>query len=567
MRYASRIRKAVPSAFVLLALIHVSAPANAAPCDNVSVASSSPLTAIRVGFGVCSNDATRQCRYAADCVSPGLCTTTNLNRPTYVTALSGDSHRLFVLEQVGRVRIYKDGVLLPNPFLNVISITQSTGDEEGLLGLAFSPTYATDGYFFIYHTDTGGNSNSIERYHISGDPDIADAGSRKTILTIAHPTNSNHNGGCMQFAPDDGYLYIGTGDGGSSCDPPNNAQNTNELKGKILRLDVIPIPAVDPPYRIPVGNPGFPKPEVFAYGIRNPWRFSFDRGNPFVPDPAPGKADFYLGDVGQGNWEEVDFRAAPGKGNGENFGWDHYEGLACPPPACGGSCGPISPRVDPVSVYSHSGGACSITGGYVYRGCRMPDLVAENRYFYADYCAATFSSLVVSGGVATSPKSHTAEFAPLGGFTLSAITTWGEDGTGEMYFTTRGGTNTAQVFHVVPVLRNLEVSGGKATPLLLGSTWSWEDLVLTSGHPIDQYRVYRNIGNGSGTFTCIYKTPPVSPPTRPATTWVGGDPQVPLVGGVFSYLVTGFRSFTPEETSPGRTSAGALRTLSASSCP
>lgn len=515
--------------------------AAAALCDGISPASATPLTTVRI--------------------------TTGLVKPLYVTSAPGDTHRIFVLEQDGRIRIVKDGALLATSFLDVDAITQSSGNEEGLLGLAFSPDYATDGFFFIYHTDNGGGSQSIARYRVSGDPDLADVASRRLVLSIPHPTNSNHNGGNLQFGPD-GMLYIGPGDGGSFCDPPNNAQNTSELKGKMLRINVIPGPGDPGPYyAVPADNPGFPRPEIWSIGLRNPWRYSFDRLT----------GDLYIGDVGQDVWEEIDYRPYPGLGKGENYGWDHYEACACPNTSCGGVCSPLSPRVDPVKIYSLAGTPCAVTGGYVYRGCRMPTLSSLGRYFYADYCAATINSFIVAPGGAcgssvTSEVSYTAQLSPsIGGFTIGLITSFGEDAQGEIHITDRGSVGpppTGEVFKIVPVLRSLEVSGRGAAPLLLTpASFTWEDLALTSSHPIDHYRVYRNDGNGSGTFTCIFKTAPVTPPTRPPTTWAGGDPADPAPDAVYSYLVTAVRNTPLEETSPGTTSAGSPRTLSATACP
>lgn len=571
---------------ILLGLRSLAPAAAAAPpvCDGVSAASETPLEAVRVAGGACQNDtaiactsdvtcrfcvnnhtipciASSQCQaVGGSCIAsppPGTCAGT-LVKPLYVTAPPGDTHRVLILEQDGRIRVLKDGVLLTAPFLDIDSITQSTSDEEGLLGLAFSPTYPTDGYFFIYYTENGGTPNTVARYQVSTDPNQADPASAVKVLSIAHPTNSNHNGGCLQFGPQDGYLYLAPGDGGNACDPPGNAQNTGEMKGKLLRIDVIPPPPSPPPavqYRIPPTNPyvgpGNPLDEIMSIGLRNPWRFSFDRAN----------SDLYIGDVGQFTWEEIDYRPHASIG-GENYGWDHYEGFACPAPTCDGACTPIATRVDPVKVYnSGSGGGsnCSVTGGYVYRGCRMPGLAG--RYFYGDYCAATISSFVISGGAVTSEKNHTAELAPIGGSVINFITSFGEDAQGEIYFTDRGtGGASGEVFKIVPALRNLEVSGSGATQFRLGATWTWENLTLTSSHPINFYRVYRNDGNGSGIFTCVHKST--------TNSWSGGDPAVPAPGQVLSYVVTAFRTGPPsEETSPGRRSNGTPRTLSAAACP
>lgn len=522
------------------------APAGAAICDGISAASGTGFRSVRVASG--------------------------LTKPCWVTAPDGDAHRIFILEQDGRVRIVKDGLLLATSFLDVSAITRSPsdggGNEQGLLGLAFSPSYASDGFFFIYHTDTGGTTNTVARYHVSANPDLADTSTRTSILTIPHPTNTNHNGGDLAFGPVDGFLYLTTGDGGGSCDSPGNAQNTADLRGKMLRLDVIPIP--DPPdvYRIPPGNAGFLAKEILSYGLRNPWRYSFDRLT----------HDLYIGDVGQGVWEEVDFRPANNLGSGANYGWDHYEGFACPSPSCSDpSCGVIVSRIDPVKVYDHSGGRCSITGGYVYRGCRIPGLASQGRYFYGDFCLGNFESFVYTGGSVTSEVTVTAQLTPsLDGFAVGAITSFAEDARGEMYITDRGGlggtAGQGEVFKVVPPLPSLEVSGSNAAPFLLGADWTWENLWVNSSYPVDQYRVYRNNGNGSGTFICVFKTPaPVAPARSPAPIWAGGDPATPAPGDVYSYIVTAvFQRPSPnplEESSPGTATNGSPHVLSAVGCP
>src|SRR5262245_5087481 len=534
--FISAAAAAVPAAALAILLsAFSSSTTRAAICDGISAASDSPVTTVRIASG--------------------------LVRPCWVTAPPGDTHRIFILEQDGRIRIVKDNVLLGASFLDVSAITRSPsdggGDEQGLLGLAFSPNYAADGLFFIYHTDVGGTQNLVARYQVSGNPDLADTTTRTLLLTIAHPSNTNHNGGDLIFGPDDGYLYLGTGDGGGSCDTgagSGNAQNTNELRGKMLRIDVIPAPVPpDPPYPIPPDNPGYPKPEVFSIGLRNPWRYSFDRLT----------HDLYIADVGQNTQEEVDYRVAANRGNGANYGWQNYEGLLCPAPGCDAVCTPIATRVDPVKVYNHVGGRCSITGGYVYRGCRMPNLASAGRYFYADYCLGNVESFVISGGVVTNEVTYTSQFSPsIGGFTINQVTSWGEDARGEIYIVDRGG----EVYKIIPILKNLEVSGVNATSLLLGTPdMTWEDLALNSAYPIEFYRVYRHNGNGSGIFQCVYKTPTVAPPLRPATVWPGGDPAVPAAGGVYSYLVTAVRA--TDESSPGTGSSGSPRTLGTAVCP
>jgi glucose/arabinose dehydrogenase len=347
-----------------------------------------------------------------------------LLRPLFVTAPPGDVERLFILEQDGRVRIVKNGTLLSRPFLNLGSLTRSPGSgggwEEGLLGLAFHPRYAENGFFFIYHTDSPGNQNLVVRYRANAaDPDVADPSTRRVIVTLDHPRHANHNGGMLAFAPDDGHLYAGTGDGGGMCDPDDNSQNPASLLGKLLRIDV----DADPP-----------EVEVWALGLRNPWRFAFDRVN----------SDLYIGDVGQGDWEEVDYYPAPRR-KGANFGWDLYEGSHCPNPSCVGRkpCGGIRPLM-PILEYSHKNNACSITGGVVYRGCRMPDL--RGTYFYADFCSEFIRSFRVRDAVAVDQKDRTQELAPGGKRRIETITSFGEDARGEIYVVDQEG----EIFRIIP---------------------------------------------------------------------------------------------------------------------
>jgi glucose/arabinose dehydrogenase len=522
-------------------------PALAAFCDGISTASGTTIRTVRVASG--------------------------LTKPCWVTSPPSDTHRIFILEQDGRVRIVKDGLLLPTSFLDVAAITRSPvdggGNEQGLLGLAFSPTYATDGFFFIYHTDTAGTTNTVARYHVSANPDLADTSTRTPIITIPHPGNTNHNGGALIFGPDDGYLYLTTGDGGGSCDSPGNAQNTTSLLGKVVRIDVIPIPTPpNPPYRIPPDNPNFTAKEIYSIGLRNPWRYSFDGLT----------HDLYIGDVGQGVWEEIDFRPANDLGAAANYGWDHYEGFACPSPSCADPiCGVILGRTDPIKVYDHSAGRCSITGGYVYRGCRIPALASQGRYYYSDFCAGNFESLVYTGGSVTSEVTVTTAITPsLDGFTVGAVTSFGEDVRGEIYIADRGGlggtAGQGEIFKIVPPLTAFEVSGPSAPSLMLGTSWTWENVWVNTSYPIDSYRVYRHNGNGSGTFLCIFKTPgPVAPARGPVPSWPGGDPALPLPGAVFSYIVTAVfqrpGGLPLEETFAGAGTDGTPHVLSPVACP
>ncbi len=482
-------------------------PATAAICDGISTAPATPLTTVKI--------------------------TGAYLRPLLVTSPPGDTSRLFIVEQDGTIRIVKDGVLLPTAFLNISALTLSPADpgadnEEGLLGLAFHPNYAVNGLFYVYHTDSTG-SNLLVRYARSaGNPDVADTTTRQVLFTFLHPGNGNHNGGMMAFSANDGRLYVGTGDGGGGCDGSNNAQTDASPLGKLHRIDVDAVP---------------PTIETWAKGLRNPWRWSFDRLT----------NDLYIGDVGQNAWEEIDFRPAP-RSAGDNFGWRVYEGSHCDPnPSCPGveACSTVPNAILPITEYDHGSG-CSVTGGYVYRGCRMPALAG--RYFYSDFCSAFIKSFRVVGGAVSDPITHTAELAPGGGLSISSITSYGEDARGEIYIVDRGG----EVFKIVPILPNLEVSGPNAPFLTLDTSWTWENLQLSSDHPISQYRVYRTAGNGSGTFDCEFQSATPS--------WPGGDPEVPPVGSLFSYLVVA-RNAAGQQTSPGTGTGGTPRTLSALACP
>ena len=306
--------------------------------------------------------------------------------PIQVTAPRGSRGVIYVVEQGGLVRLVKAGKVQAQPFLDVRSLTRADG-EQGLLGLAFAPNYATSRQFVIDYTDRNGDTRVV-RYRSKGTKALA--ASATQLLFVDQPY-SNHNGGNVAYGKD-GLLYVGMGDGGAGGDPENRAQNPNSLLGKILRL-----------------NPARPgtKPVIIADGVRNPWRFSFDRAN----------GDLWLGDVGQGSIEEVDHVAWPWKGL-LNFGWDVYEGRASFEQK---NLGP-GKLVMPVSQYSHSRG-CSITGGHVYRGSAVP--AAKGRYFYGDYCSGTIWSLKLVNGFACQIRPEP--------FTVKTLTSFGEDAAGELY--------------------------------------------------------------------------------------------------------------------------------------
>ncbi len=289
--------------------------------------------------------------------------TQGLNGPVDIQSARDGSNRLFVVEQSGRIRIVSNGQLHNQPFLDIQDRVVS-GGERGLLGLAFAPGYAQSGRFYVNYTGAGGHT-VISMFTVTSDPDVADASSEVVLLTINQPF-ANHNGGQLQFG--DGGLYIAVGDGGSSGDPNNNAQSLNTLLGKILRIDVESQPGV---LTIPSGNPYVGTPdargEIWAYGLRNPWRFSFDSET----------NQMWIADVGQNNFEEVNRVSASSAGM--NYGWRRMEGLQCFEPNCNSTGLTL-----PVSVYSHSEG-CSVTGGYVYRGSQFPGL--RGTYIYGDFCS------------------------------------------------------------------------------------------------------------------------------------------------------------------------------------
>ena len=331
-----------------------------------------------------------------------------LSAPLFLTSPPGDLDRLFVVERGGTIRIIRNDSVLATPFLDVGSLILA-GGEQGLLGLAFHPSYSANGRFYVNYTDTLGHTR-IVRYNVSANPDVADPGSAYRILTVQQPY-SNHNGGMIAFGPLDGMLYVGMGDGGSGGDPQNHGQNRMTLLGDMLRLDV----DGGSPYAIPADNPFVGSlsiaNEIWASGLRNPWRFSFDAAT----------GDLYIGDVGQNQWEEVSYQPASSAG-GENYGWRIMEGTRCYNPSSG--C-PTTGLTLPIYEYDHSDG-CSVTGGYVYRGSAYPAL--QGRYFVADFCGSWLRSFVVVNGAAAGLQDHTATAGP-----LSGTSSFGEDAEGELY--------------------------------------------------------------------------------------------------------------------------------------
>ncbi|HTL63073.1 MAG TPA: PQQ-dependent sugar dehydrogenase [Nitrospira sp.] len=352
-----------------------------------------------------------------------------LSSPVFLTAPPGDQTRLFIVEQGGLIRILDATTGTPRgtPFLDVSTLitSPSVGTERGLLGMAFDPGFApptSNRRFYIYYTDVNGDI-VIARYLVNtSNEDSANPAADAILKTIPHPTNANHNGGMLAFGPDR-CLYAGIGDGGGGGDQPNNAQTITILLGKILRLDPETGNActnlTNNPFTLPGGAP-----EVWSYGLRNPFRFSFDRTT----------GDLYIGDVGQNCREEVDVVQGQNAGKNVNFGWHLAEGFALfdpnhPGPPCAGPTTP--PDTPPIIDYTHDGGACSIIGGYVYRGTK--NAIANGTYFYGDLCAGFVRSLQMQNGKLGMENSWPLLSPPAG----QQITSFGEDAQGELYIVTQ----------------------------------------------------------------------------------------------------------------------------------
>jgi glucose/arabinose dehydrogenase len=341
-----------------------------------------------------------------------------LDYPIYAASPPEDP-RLFIIEQRGVIKVLAHGQVLTTPFLDIdpLVFPVSEFEERGLLGLAFHPKYASNGYFYVNYNDNDWRT-VIARYRVSAsNPNVADPGSGRVILLIDQPA-PNHKGGTLLFGPD-GYLYIGMGDGGNEGDPSNYAQRDDSLLGKMLRIDV----DAQFPYGIPDSNPysdaGLPRDEIWARGFRNPYRWSFDRKN----------GDVYIGDVGQAFWEEIDFQPAGSKG-GENYGWRLMEGNHCynPPENCNPGWLTL-----PIHEYRHIL-HCAVIGGYVYRGAAIPQL--DGTYFFADYCTGAIWSFRYVNNSATEFVDRTNELSPNG--EVAFISGFAEDATGELYIVDRG---------------------------------------------------------------------------------------------------------------------------------
>lgn len=350
--------------------------------------------------------------------------TGGLDLPVQIAEAGDGSGRLFVVEQRGRVRIVQNGTLLTTPFLDITDRVSCCG-ERGLLSVAFPPSFADTGRFYVNYTDLSGDT-VVARYHLGAQPDVADASSEQIVLTVNQPY-ANHNGGQLAFGPGDGFLYVGMGDGGSAGDPQDRAQDPSSLLGKLLRIDV---ETGNPQtYTVPATNPytqtvGF-RPEIWALGLRNPWRFSFD----------PDTGDLFIGDVGQNRYEEVDYQPAASRG-GENYGWRIMEGSHCfEPPVCN-----PSGLVLPVAEYGHGDGNCSISGGVVYRGGDYPDL--DGIYLFADYCSGRIWGLKQNAASWQSDLLYDAPFR---------ITGFGADEAGNIWLTEYAGAPDGALHRVIQV--------------------------------------------------------------------------------------------------------------------
>ncbi|MHC5209356.1 MAG: PQQ-dependent sugar dehydrogenase [Planctomycetota bacterium] len=416
-----------------------------------------------------------------------------LAKPLWCGSPPGDNTRLFVLEQDSadiEVVNLLTGTKNALPFLDLSGKVNSAGNERGLLGMAFDPDYQNTGHIFVNYTRTGDGATIVERYTAFND-DVGNLGSGLVIVGPISQPQSNHNGGGIAFGAD-GMLYVGMGDGGNGNDvgpghhePGGNAQWGLTLLGKMLRVKKDGTVDASNPF---VGNPNFID-SIWAYGLRNPWRFSFDRDT----------GDLWIGDVGQNAREEIDFQSAS-SGGGENYGWRCMEGFLCTG-LSGCTCNDPSLEL-PIQNYGHGGGNCSVTGGYVYRGDAIPDL--KGAYFYGDYCSATIWSLRYDGVSVSELTTRTAELDPPGAASIGFITAFGEDDAGELYICDQNG----EIFRVIPdnafTGLGCELAGTNGAPVLHGegtlAIGSPGALVLTNGNPSSAGALFASIGLGSANF-------------------------------------------------------------------
>ena len=533
---------AVPVVLLTLpAMAEVESTDAVSPCLGVSTTANTTLSSVTVATGV--------------------------TNPILVTAPPGDTRRIFIVEQPGRILIHPRGTppTTLSTFLDISAIVDDTAWEMGLLGLVFDPGYASTLHFWVNYTETVGGVRYtvIARYTADPtNPDLANPASEVRILRFVQP-EENHNGGMLTFG-NDGYLYVFTGDGGGFGDQHGtcgNGQNKQALLGKVLRIDVRGMdPNAVPPdcggpsgiYGVPSSNPfvdglGGACDEVWAYGLRNPWRSSIDQLT----------GDLYIADVGQGCWEEINY--APTGVGGQNFGWRQMEGNHCynvndftscdPVPAiCAGSPACQDPSITlPVHEFGHDP-TCAVIGGFVYRGCKMPAF--HGRYFYSDLCPGFVRTFRVVGGAATDHLDVSAQVDPTSALNNS-VGSFGLDGQGEMYVASFHG----YVLKFVPPFADLEVSApGAGTGFALSRTgsWTWENLTVATDVPVSFYRVYR--GTPGGSFICVFKALTAAWP-------LGGDPAVPGLGQLFGYVVTAVNANGQE------TVRGAVGTFDPATCP
>jgi len=479
----------------------------------------------------------------------GIRVASGLSDPVGLAFAPGDNERMFVVQQGGLIRLVKGSAVT-----TFLSVPVLGGSERGLLGLAFHPDYQTNGHFFVYYTATSpGGAVTIARYTRSTD-DVADPASAQIVFQVTHPI-SNHNGGGIAFGPD-GHLYFGIGDGGSACDPgtfPGNSQKLTSHLGKMLRLNVDSLPYTTAGNPFDGATPGLD--EIWYYGLRNPWRWSFDRVT----------GAMYIGDVGQNQREEVDCN--PDNIAPKNFGWNAYEGFNCD--TCNEWVEPcpidLVDYVAPILDYSLAGPPCAVIGGYVYRGCRMADL--RGSYFYSDACddfVNTFRTNEFCQAGPVLPRENDLE--PGGNIAISSIVSFGEDNQGEVYLVdnANGVGGQGEIYKILPQLSIMELSGQGATPFTMNANgdFVWEDLGQASDNPVRFFKTYRATasvpGIGPGPFSCIHIQ------SSNSTSWSGGDPQTPASEQVFYYLVTG-QNIGGEETVAGAGSDGTLRIVDTAS--
>jgi glucose/arabinose dehydrogenase len=515
-------------ALIAAAALPISGPAAADICEGVSPIQASGLVSVVVETGLSG-------------------------RPLLVTAPPDDPDRIFIVEQDGIVWVKQRGSApgVRSQYINISATVATGNNEQGLLGMAFAPDFATSKRFYLSFTRVGG-SNFVGGYEEDpNNPNVALTAA--TGLYIGQPQpQGNHNGGHLAFGPD-GYLYLGIGDGGSANDSGTghstcgNGQDEGTMLGSIIRFD--PSGAASEPsdcgsglYTIPSDNPfvdgaGGDCDEIWATGLRNPWRWDFD--------PATG--DLYIADVGQNCWEEINYVAGTSNG-GENYGWRSMEASHCFNSTDAGNCNPNaqfcsgsptcndSSLITPVLETSHAGFTCSITGGHVYRGCRISNL--QGHYFWGDYCDGKVNSFLIDGGATSLETDWSATVDPTSSL-LFSLTSFGKDAQGEIYVVNRNGI----ISKLTPPLSDYEVAGNGVVDtdqflLNKNSDWSWEDLAYNAMFPLDYYSVYR--GQPGGTFDCLQSTL--------ASSWVG-DSNIPQAGELFAYLVTA--SANGDESSGG----------------